>query len=119
MSASPMARHVESKAIPIKRVALLDPSDLPTDYSTTPGGTLYSTTPGGTKIVYEKAFLMNLRSSPIARTPPKFDIPQNLQKGTPNKSPTRQQHKQQTPKKKNQPKENNQFQDDEQFQLEM
>lgn len=47
MSASPMARHVESKAIPIRRVALNDPSELPHDYSTTPGGTLYSTTPGG------------------------------------------------------------------------
>ncbi|GJQ72083.1 putative eukaryotic translation initiation factor [Trypoxylus dichotomus] len=119
MSASPMARHVESKAIPIKKVALHDPSELPSDYSTTPGGTLYSTTPGGTKIVYEKAFLMNLRSSPISRTPPKFDIPDVLQKGTPNKSPNHQQHKQLTPKKRNQPKENNHFQDEEQFQMEM
>ncbi|KAI4456807.1 eukaryotic translation initiation factor 4e-binding protein [Holotrichia oblita] len=119
MSASPMARHVESKAIPIRRVALHDPSELPHDYSTTPGGTLYSTTPGGTKIVYERAFLMNLRSSPIARTPPKFDIPESLQKGTPNKSPNRQPK---TPQKQTQKKthfKNNNVQDEEQFQMDM
>ena len=34
----------------------------------------------GTKIVYERSFLMNLRSSPISRTPPKCDIPEHIQK---------------------------------------
>ncbi|RZC34991.1 eukaryotic translation initiation factor 4E-binding protein 2 [Asbolus verrucosus] len=82
MSASPMARQVtESKAIPTKKVFINDPSDLPTHYSSTPGGTLYSTTPGGTKIVYEKAVLMNLRNSPISKTPPSYGIPESLMKG--------------------------------------
>lgn len=47
MSASPMARAVETKAIAIKKVVINDPSELPSQYSSTPGGTLYSTTPGG------------------------------------------------------------------------
>lgn len=47
MSASPMARQVESKSIPIKKVYINDSSELPSHYSSTPGGTLYSTTPGG------------------------------------------------------------------------
>merc|ERR1712215_35750 len=41
-----------------------------TDYSTTPGGTIFGTTPGGTKIVYERAFLVNMRNSPLSQTPP-------------------------------------------------
>jgi len=45
--------------------------DMPSDYSTTPGGTIFGTTPGGTKIVYERAFLINMRNSPLARTPPR------------------------------------------------
>ena len=36
-----------SRAIPTKRITVNDPSQLPHDYSTTPGGTLFSTTPGG------------------------------------------------------------------------
>ncbi|KAK2156977.1 hypothetical protein LSH36_201g03011 [Paralvinella palmiformis] len=36
-----------TKEIPIRRVLLSDPSQLPSDYSQTPGGTLFSTTPGG------------------------------------------------------------------------
>lgn len=51
MSSSSMARQaVESKAIPIKRVLINDLNDLPSHYSSTPGGTLFSTTPGGKKI---------------------------------------------------------------------
>nr|WVD93551.1 initiation factor 4E binding protein [Tenebrio molitor] len=85
MSASPMARQVtESKTIPTKKVYFNDPSELPSHYSSTPGGTLYSTTPGGTKIVYEKAFLMNLRNSPISKTPPSYGIPDFLVKGKQN-----------------------------------
>jgi len=81
MSASPMARQAtETKCIP-RRVVINDPMDLPADYSSTPGGTLYSTTPGGTKIVYEKSFLINLRNSPISKTPPKWDLPENLMRG--------------------------------------
>lgn len=49
MSASPMARKVtENKSIPTRKVFINDPSELPSRYSSTPGGTIYSTTPGGT-----------------------------------------------------------------------
>lgn len=75
----------------------------------------------GTKIVYEKAFLMNLRSSPISRTPPSYEIPEVLQKGSPNKTPDRKPKIRSTPKR-NQTKENDSkdnFQDEEQFQLDM
>ncbi|XP_014246725.1 eukaryotic translation initiation factor 4E-binding protein 2 [Cimex lectularius] len=73
MSASPVARQAtQSQIIPSKRMLINDPSQLPVDYSTTPGGTLYSTTPGGTRIVYERSTLMYLRNSPLSNTPPKF-----------------------------------------------
>lgn len=39
-----------SKPQPIpKKVIVNCPSELPNDYSTTPGGTMFSTTPGGKK----------------------------------------------------------------------
>uniref|UniRef100_A0A3Q3D3R1 Eukaryotic translation initiation factor 4E binding protein 2 n=1 Tax=Hippocampus comes TaxID=109280 RepID=A0A3Q3D3R1_HIPCM len=43
---------------------------LPHDYCTTPGGTLFSTTPGGTRIIYDRKFLLDMRNSPMAQTPP-------------------------------------------------
>ncbi|ORX88359.1 eukaryotic translation initiation factor 4E binding protein [Basidiobolus meristosporus CBS 931.73] len=43
---------------------------LPADYSTTPHGTIFSTTPGGTKIIYDRSTLLQLRNSPLSRTPP-------------------------------------------------
>jgi len=73
MSASPIARQAtqsQGQAIP-RRVLINDASQLPHDYSSTPGGTLYSTTPGGTRIIYDRAFLLQMRNSPVARTPPK------------------------------------------------
>ena len=39
-----------TKAIPTRRVVVNDPTQMPSDYSTTPGGTLFSTTPGGINI---------------------------------------------------------------------
>ena len=57
--------------IPTRRVVITNEDDMPNDYSTTPGGTIFGTTPGGTKIVYERAFLINMRNSPLARTPPR------------------------------------------------
>ncbi|XP_074613326.1 eukaryotic translation initiation factor 4E-binding protein 1-like isoform X2 [Acropora palmata] len=60
----------ESRAIPSRRVVLNDPGQLPIDCSTTPGGTIFSTTPGGTRIIYERKFLLELRNSPLSRTPP-------------------------------------------------
>uniref|UniRef100_A0A182JDS5 Uncharacterized protein n=1 Tax=Anopheles atroparvus TaxID=41427 RepID=A0A182JDS5_ANOAO len=88
MSASPIARQAcasITQAIPSKRVLIHDASELPDLYSSTPGGTLYSTTPGGTRIVYERAFLMNLKNSPLARTPPN-NVPLTLLRsgGSPN-----------------------------------
>lgn len=57
-------------SIPIRRVQLSDPSQLPNEYSQTPGGTLFSTTPGGTRIIYDRSFLMQCRNSPLAKSPP-------------------------------------------------
>uniref|UniRef100_A0A8C4X1I1 Uncharacterized protein n=1 Tax=Eptatretus burgeri TaxID=7764 RepID=A0A8C4X1I1_EPTBU len=47
MSMTTSRQQTECCPIPSRRVVLNDPSQLPLDYSTTPGGTLYSTTPGG------------------------------------------------------------------------
>lgn len=62
MSASPIARQAtQSQSIPSKRIVIHDPNQLPTDYSSTPGGTLYSTTPGGQCILYSEVnFFLNL-----------------------------------------------------------
>ena len=60
-----------SQAIPTRRVELSDPSQIPSDYSSTPGGTWFSTTPGGTRIVYDRSKLLLLRNSPLAKSPPK------------------------------------------------
>lgn len=80
-----MARQAWSHAqtIPSRKVLVTDPSEMPDVYSSTPGGTLYSTTPGGTRLIYERAFMMNLRSSPLSQTPPK-NLPQCLIRGQPN-----------------------------------
>jgi len=59
-----------NRVIPIRRVPLSDQSQLPSDYSSTPGGTLFSTTPGGTRIIYERHFLLQCRNSPLAKSPP-------------------------------------------------
>lgn len=61
-----------AKAIPsTRRVTINDAAHMPHDYSTTPGGTLFSTTPGGTRIIYDRKFLLECRSSPMTKTPPK------------------------------------------------
>ena len=88
MSASPIARQAcsHAQAIPSRKVLLTDPSQMPDVYSSTPGGTLYSTTPGGTRIIYERAFLMNLKNSPLGRTPPKDFLPPGIAKNSPPKS---------------------------------
>lgn len=72
MSANHIARHSsQCRDIPSRRVIINDASQLPSDYSTTPGGTIFSTTPGGTRIIYDRAFLLQMRNSPMAKTPPK------------------------------------------------
>jgi len=70
MSASPMARQVSGVGIPTRRVVINNESDMPTSYGTTPGGTMFAHTPGGTRIVYERAFLIQMRESPLAKSPP-------------------------------------------------
>ncbi|XP_028318104.1 eukaryotic translation initiation factor 4E-binding protein 1-like [Gouania willdenowi] len=66
-----------SRDIPaVRRVAVHDAAHMPQDYSSTPGGTVFSTTPGGTRIIYDRKFLLQCRTSPLAQTPPNLpDIP--------------------------------------------
>uniref|UniRef100_A0A3Q3XGN7 Uncharacterized protein n=1 Tax=Mola mola TaxID=94237 RepID=A0A3Q3XGN7_MOLML len=66
-----------SRDIPaVRRVAVHDSAHMPQEYSTTPGGTVFSTTPGGTRIIYDRKFLLQCRTSPLTRTPPSLpDIP--------------------------------------------
>ena len=40
------------------------------DLSQSVGGTIYATTPGGTRYKYKRNEMMNLRFSPLAKTPP-------------------------------------------------
>ncbi|CAD6998384.1 eukaryotic translation initiation factor 4E-binding protein 3 [Ceratitis capitata] len=83
MSASPTARQAFSQVLPrTKKILITDPIQMPEVYSSTPGGTLYSTTPGGTKLIYERAFLKDLRASPLSQTPPS-NLPNCLLRGTP------------------------------------
>lgn len=77
MDMSASSQSSLSRDIPaVRRVAILDAAHMPHDYSTTPGGTLFSTTPGGTRIIYDRKFLLQCRTSPLTRTPPNLpDIP--------------------------------------------
>ncbi|XP_056139883.1 eukaryotic translation initiation factor 4E-binding protein 1 [Lampris incognitus] len=64
-------QRTTAKAIPsTRRVTINNAEQMPHDYCTTPGGTLFSTTPGGTRIIYDRKFLLECRSSPVAKTPP-------------------------------------------------
>ncbi|KAK3595098.1 hypothetical protein CHS0354_002351 [Potamilus streckersoni] len=64
---SPQQR-VAGREIPVRRIA--DLSHLPSDYSTTPGGSIFSTTPGGSRIYYDRSFLLQCRNSPLTKSPP-------------------------------------------------
>ncbi|XP_050655553.1 eukaryotic translation initiation factor 4E-binding protein 2-like [Macaca thibetana thibetana] len=72
MSSSAGSGHPpsQSRAFPTHTVVISYAAQLPHDHCTTPEGTLFSTTPGGTRIIYDRKFLLDLRSSPTARTPP-------------------------------------------------
>merc|ERR1719412_1769378 len=58
-----MARQVAgpTAVLPTRRVVINHESEMPTDFGTTPGGT---------RIVYERNFLMQMRHSPLAKSPP-------------------------------------------------
>jgi len=60
MSGSPQ-QQVKGREIPSKRFILNDLSQLPHDYSTTPGGSIFSTTPGG-KSLCTNQFIRNIHS---------------------------------------------------------
>jgi len=59
-----------TEGIPIRRLVVHDPKDMPLHYGETPGGSIFSTTPGGTRIYYDRAFLLSRRDSPMTRSPP-------------------------------------------------
>jgi hypothetical protein len=59
-----------AEGIPIRRLVVHDPKDMPLHYGETPGGSIFSTTPGGTRIFYDRAFLLSRRDSPMTRSPP-------------------------------------------------
>lgn len=59
-----------TEGIPIRRMVVHDPKDMPLHYGETPGGSIFSTTPGGTRIYYDRTFLLSRRDSPMTRSPP-------------------------------------------------
>lgn len=59
-----------TEGIPIRRLVVNDPKDMPLHYGETPGGSIFSTTPGGSRIYYDRAFLLSRRDSPMTRSPP-------------------------------------------------
>jgi len=61
----------QSREVPVRRVIITDPSQIPRDIAATPNGTIYCTTPGGTRIVYDRSLLLKLSCSPMTKTPPK------------------------------------------------
>lgn len=65
-----MSASSTNSSISIRRIPINDVSQLPLDYSTTPGGTFFSTTPGGTRIIYDRKFLLSRQNTPYAQTPP-------------------------------------------------
>lgn len=69
-----MSNLTSTKSIPVRRVQITEPHQMPSRYSETPGGTIFSTTPGGTRIIYERKFLLDLKSSPLSQTPTKLPI---------------------------------------------
>lgn len=53
---SPKRKVSKNREIPGRRVVISDPSQLPADYSSTPGGTIFSTTPGGKLISWRSVY---------------------------------------------------------------
>jgi len=70
-SAQTDRRFTEQREIPMRRVMITDPAQIPRDIAATPNGTIYCTTPGGTRIVYDRSLLLKLSVSPMTKSPPK------------------------------------------------
>ncbi|XP_039273536.2 uncharacterized protein LOC120347575 [Styela clava] len=83
-----MSANAAAQSIPIRRIQVRHPSEIPLDYGTTPGGTMYSTTPGGTRIIYDRLFLLKCRDSPLSKTPP-ANLPDIPGVTTPDRSPAK------------------------------
>jgi hypothetical protein len=45
-----------TEGIPIRRLVVHDPKDMPLHYGETPGGSIFSTTPGGKMVFFDKKF---------------------------------------------------------------
>eukprot|EP01105_Mastigella_eilhardi_P015304 TRINITY_DN3494_c0_g1_i1.p1 TRINITY_DN3494_c0_g1~~TRINITY_DN3494_c0_g1_i1.p1 ORF type:complete len:124 (+),score=30.02 TRINITY_DN3494_c0_g1_i1:234-605(+) len=65
-----MSKHSGSSAIDIPKKAFDTVHSANVVISQSFGGTIYGTTPGGTKFVYDRQTLLNLRMSPLSKTPP-------------------------------------------------
>jgi hypothetical protein len=63
-------RFTDIREIPTRRIMVTDPSQIPTNLSQTPGGSIYGTTPGGSRVVYDRSLLLKLSCSPLTKTPP-------------------------------------------------
>ncbi|EFA86407.1 4E-binding protein [Heterostelium album PN500] len=64
-SASPSTTSTRAIPFPAK-----DPRHDLMNFSTSLGGSIYGTTPGGTKIKYDRSTLLQIRNSPLSKTPP-------------------------------------------------
>ena len=58
--AKPSLINPKSSSIPTRIVEIKDASQMPKDFSTTPGGTLFSTTPGGKLVVLSDSHCKSL-----------------------------------------------------------
>ncbi len=45
-----------AEGIPIRRLVVHDPKDMPLHYGETPGGSIFSTTPGGKIVLFDEKF---------------------------------------------------------------
>lgn len=124
MDAAAERALTRSREIPSRRILVNDPSHMPADYSTTPGGTIFSTTPGGTRIIYERKFLLDLRNSPLSRTPP-ANLPSipgvTCEENADTAIPEEENHKvhESSPLAKQPQKHGHEGEDDHQFQMEI
>lgn len=57
---SPQRKTSNNREIPGRRVVISDASQLPIDYSSTPGGTIFSTTPGGMLVFFLSFYRVNV-----------------------------------------------------------